>query len=248
MLRQTIETHLTKLLGRPVRIGDLNVSPLTGSFDAANVRIGDEKFSVEINQISGKISMAKALAKHISIKSMNIAGLRMQIKSVPKISKKTPDPVPTTSPAPAKTSWRADARSIVLKDAAVQLPDYNFSIEKITGEFRQDLDESESTFASTAEIHAKQITQPIPVQITGQFDHLTDLLLIAASPMQLQFRIANQPAINITYMGLAFGKLRLEIKGPVPADLLSQFFSLPPGVAVDGGVDISAGVDLQLPF
>ncbi|MGA2582615.1 MAG: hypothetical protein ABSG31_05010 [Tepidisphaeraceae bacterium] len=247
MLRQTIETHLTKLLGRPARIGDLNVSPLTGSFDAANVRIGDEKFSVEIDQINGKISMAKALAKHISIKSMNIAGLRVQIKSLPKISKKKPD-APASPSAPAKSAWRADARAIVLKDAAVEFPDYNFSIEKITGEFRQDLDESESTFESTAEIHAKQITQPIPVQITGQFDNLTDLLLIAASPMQLQFRIANQPAINITHMGLAFGKLRLEIKGPVSADLLSQFFSLPPGVAVDGGVDISAGVDLQLPF
>jgi hypothetical protein len=87
----------------------------------------------------------------------------------------------------------------------------------------------------------------MPVQITGQFDNLTDLLAIAAAPLQMQLHIAGQSAINITSLGLAFGKLRLEIKGPLSADLLGQFLSLPPGLAMDGGIEIAAGVEIQLP-
>ena len=185
MIQGTIEKNLSKLLGRAVSIGELDISPLRGTVELADLRVAGGM--LHVRKISGRISMAKALAKNISIKSMVIEGVELRLdqedlrlKSPRKSGKKKDN---------AESAWRLEAGEISLKDMTVEFPALNLSAGKISGEIRHGGSEARYDFEIGELKLGGQILNPRPVHIGGALGGVENLLSLVSARLQLGVQV-----------------------------------------------------------
>jgi len=179
MFQEKIENALSKLLGQPVRIERFKLSPFSGSLEITGLRIGE---MLQIRHVSGSLSMSRALAKEIAIKSMTIEGVNLRLTSADMNRWKV-------SPPSGKEHWSVTAESIKLSDLSVHLPDRELSFENISGELRQAEEDVHFEFDLGAIRRKDQQINQGPVHGTGSFSDVPDLTEIIYSRLQMGLQL-----------------------------------------------------------
>jgi hypothetical protein len=175
MFQEKIEKALSKLTGQQVRMEKFKLSPFSGSLEIIGLRIGE---LLQIRRISGNMSMAKALAKEIAIKSMTIEGVNVRLTAA--------DLKPRKISVPSgKEGWSVTAEIILLRDLAVHLPERELSFESITGEMRREGADVRFEFDIGALRRKDQQVNQRPIHGTGSFSNVADLTAIISSRMQM---------------------------------------------------------------
>jgi uncharacterized protein involved in outer membrane biogenesis len=141
-LQDSIERKLSQLLGRRVSFERFNVSPLAGQVEAEGMTVaGDEanRPLLSVGRISAKISVAKALAGQIVIKSMEIERPLLNLSRLSDGSFDFPRPPkrPDAGGEEDKSdSWQLEAQSIRLIAGTIFLGE-SIATQKISGELKR---------------------------------------------------------------------------------------------------------------
>ncbi len=129
LLQQPLEEKLSNLLGSKVTFGWLKISPLSGRLEAANMIVaGDmpDQPLLTIRRIEAQISVAKALAGQIVVKSLLIEGPELFLirredgsLNVPKRPVKFASDMPEES-TDKSTPRQFEAQSVRVQDGRVR--------------------------------------------------------------------------------------------------------------------------------
>src|SRR5450432_968124 len=155
MFRPLIEKKLSGIFGAEVTFGGLKISPFRGSLEAEEMTVcGDDADwpVLKIRRLKAEISVSKALAGQITIKSILIEEPVATIilkadgsTNLPGIARSLADP---TSAAPQaqreRAGWQLATGAIQIVDGQAHFYDqtggsaYHASAEKINGHLRED--------------------------------------------------------------------------------------------------------------
>lgn len=123
--RAMIEKKLSSLLGMAVTIGKLDVSPLRGSLLAEKIVVAP---MANVRRIRADISVAKALAKQINVKSLTVEGfeIALPMKRAKRVRAQVED----------DAQWTFDAEKISLVDGTIRIG--KIQIDRIFGDVRRE--------------------------------------------------------------------------------------------------------------
>jgi hypothetical protein len=252
LLRQPIERRLSAFIGAEVTFDKLKLSLLGGSLEASGVTIaGDDAGAplLTVRRIRAEISVARALAKQIVIKSLVIEGPVISIvlradgsANLPQRSPADPivqtiDPheheeAEKTEEDDEPSSWRMEAQRVTLVDGQIRFRDqtggsaYFASAEQIGAEIRQ-VDERITVSASLENVGRRDVPVNLgPIHLTALFSDIDDLSQLGKSPVEAKLEWTGGLVADVNSQGLSGEEISVEGSGPF--DLAEWVAAAPP--------------------
>ena len=164
-IRRLLEQKVAAAVGQPVTLGNLSVSPLSGSVDIRELVVGT---LLRVKRVQAKISLARALKQEIVVKSLTIKSPQITLDGPP------PRP-PAKAGGPSKTAWSFEAEQVLVVDGQITYRDpasgYTIAIEKLDGSVRRTAGGRNYEFTLAAPTSGRR-DQPVelgPAKIWGTF-------------------------------------------------------------------------------
>lgn len=251
------------MLGADVTFDKLNVSLLGGSVEAHGVTVSGADPAaplLTIRRVRAEISLGAALKKEVIVKSLTIEkpvltlvrGPDGKLNLPPTIASSDTSAIPrqtsdvlrdTAATGDDRTSWKLDAKKVLIVDAEVHYRDvtgYHASIEQLLAELKQSDTGFDFTIIADS-VGRRDVAAPLgTLKLAGTATNVPSLLKWDQARVNASFELEETLHGRADVPSLKPINAKIELAGGVDLTLLRRILPVTLPIDIEGRVNLSA--------